>query len=145
MERNRSIPDATVIPVLTYPDVPAAVAWLTGALGFTERVRIGEDHRAQLVLGDGALVVADTGGARRAPDSEAVTHSVMVRVPDVDAAWERARRHGADAVDEPADHAYGERQCTVRDPWGHVWTFSQTRFDAAPEDWGGRSIDPSPA
>jgi hypothetical protein len=44
---NRSIPAATVIPVLIYPDVRAAVAWLRGGFCFEERLRIGEDHRSQ--------------------------------------------------------------------------------------------------
>ena len=43
---NRSIPSATVIPVLIYPDVRAAVEWLTNAFGFSERLQIGEDHLA---------------------------------------------------------------------------------------------------
>ena len=42
MKRNRSVPEATVVPVLIYPDVREAVDWLTGAFGFVERVRIGE-------------------------------------------------------------------------------------------------------
>ena len=50
MQHNRSIPQATVVPVLIYPDVRAAVDWLSTAFGFVERVRIGEDHRAQLQL-----------------------------------------------------------------------------------------------
>ena len=29
MKKNRSIPDVSVIPVLIYPDVREAVAWLT--------------------------------------------------------------------------------------------------------------------
>ena len=54
---NRSIPSATVIPVLVYPDVRAAVAWLTAAFGFVERVRIGDDHRSQMQIGaDGAVI-----------------------------------------------------------------------------------------
>jgi uncharacterized glyoxalase superfamily protein PhnB len=40
MKPNRSIPSATVIPVLIYPHVREAVAWLEGAFGFQERVRI---------------------------------------------------------------------------------------------------------
>ena len=60
---NHSIPAATVIPVLVYPDVRAAVAWLSEAFGFQERVRIGEAHRSQLRIGaDGALIVADVVG-----------------------------------------------------------------------------------
>jgi hypothetical protein len=57
MKPNRSIPAATVIPVLIYPDVREAVAWLSAAFGFIERVRIGENHRAQLRFGDGAVIV----------------------------------------------------------------------------------------
>ena len=51
MVTNRSIPAATVIPVLVYPDVRAAVTWLTEAFGFLERVRIGDDHRLQMRIG----------------------------------------------------------------------------------------------
>lgn len=39
-------PSATVIPVLSYPDVRAAVVWLAAAFGFVERVRIGEGRRS---------------------------------------------------------------------------------------------------
>jgi len=34
MLSNRSAPPATVTPVLVYPDVRAAVAWLEAAFGF---------------------------------------------------------------------------------------------------------------
>ncbi len=143
MRANRSIPATTVIPVLTYPDVRAAVAWLEDAFGFAERVRIGEDHRAQLSFGDGGLIVADTGGARTPPDPAAVTHSVMVRVPDARAIYERAREHDAQIASEPTDFPYGERQFSVTDPWGHHWIFSETIADTAPEDWGGSTVAPS--
>src|SRR5581483_5790984 len=62
MKSNRSVPAATVIPELIYPDVREAVAWLEAAFGFTERVRIGENHRSQMRYGDGALIVADVRG-----------------------------------------------------------------------------------
>ena len=35
---NRSAPPVTVTPVLIYPDVRAAVAWLEAAFGFGERL-----------------------------------------------------------------------------------------------------------
>jgi hypothetical protein len=50
MMPNRSMPASTVIPVLAYPDVSEAVAWLGAAFGFTCRLSIG-DHRAQLNAG----------------------------------------------------------------------------------------------
>ncbi|GAA4250673.1 VOC family protein [Dactylosporangium darangshiense] len=140
MRTNRSIPAAAVVPVLTYPDVRAAVAWLEAAFGCAERVRIGEDHRAQLRLGDGAVIVADTGSERGAPAGGPVTHSVLVRVEDARAHCERARAHGARILMEPTDFEYGERQYHAEDLAGHRWTFSQTLADVAPEDWGGQTV-----
>ncbi|MER7279679.1 VOC family protein [Dactylosporangium sp. NPDC000244] len=141
MRANRSIPAAAVVPILTYPDVRRAVAWLEAAFGFAERVRIGEDHRAQLRAGDGAIIVADNGGERRAPEPGAgVTHAVMVRVDDADAHCARARAAGARIVMEPADFPYGERQYQAEDLAGHRWTFSQTLADVEPETWGGTTV-----
>jgi uncharacterized glyoxalase superfamily protein PhnB len=142
MRRNRSIPSPTVIPVLTYPDVREAVAWLTASFGFAERVRIGEAHRAQMSIGDAAVIIAGTGGDRRAPDPAVKTCSITVRVVDVQAQRDRAAERGGTILMEPTDFQFGERQCTVLDPFGHHWTFSQTIADVAPEEWGGATIDP---
>ena len=142
MKPNRSIPVSTVIPVLIYPDVREAVAWLSAAFGFAERVRIGEDHRSQLRFGDGAVIIGDVRGDRRPPRPGEVTHSVMVRVEDARAHCARAREHGARILMEPTDFEYGERQYTAEDPAGHQWTFSETLADVAPETWGGTSVPP---
>jgi uncharacterized glyoxalase superfamily protein PhnB len=142
MKSNRSIPAATVIPVLTYPDVREAVDWLCTAFGFAERVRIGENHRAQLQFGDGAVIVGDVHGNRRPPRPGETTHSVTVRVEDAHAHCERARANGARILMEPTDMPFGERQYNAEDPAGHQWTFSQTLADVAPEEWGGESVSP---
>lgn len=142
MNPNRSIPPASVIPVLIYPDVREATDWLCNAFGFVERVWIGENHRAQLSFGDGGLILGDVRYDRRPPRRGEVTHSVMVRVADVDAHCERARACGATITMEPADFPYGERQYAAEDPAGHQWTFSETLADVAPEDWGGISVAP---
>jgi uncharacterized glyoxalase superfamily protein PhnB len=139
---NRSIPTDTVIPVLVYPDVRAAVAWLTTAFGFVERVRIGEDHRSQMRIGaDGALIVADVRGENQPPQAGVSTHLIKVRVADVAAQFERARSHGARVHQEPTEYEYGERECTVEDLAGHRWQFTQTTRDVAPEEWGGLTVD----
>jgi len=140
---NRSLPTATVIPVLVYPDVRAAVAWLTEAFGFEERVRIGDDHRSQMRVGeDGGVIVADVHGDQQAPQPGHVTHLLKVRVRDVDAAFERARSHGARVLQEPIEFEYGERECTLEDPAGHRWQLTQTIRDVAPEEWGGELVSP---
>ena len=140
MKQNRSIPSAQVIPVLIYPDVRDAVAWLEAAFGFTERVKIGENHRSQLRFGEGAVIVGDVRHERRPPRPGEVTHSVMVRVDDAEAHCERARRHGARIIMEPTDFEYGERQYSAEDPAGHQWTFSETLEDVHPESWGGELV-----
>ena len=144
MKHNRSVPPATVVPVLSYPDVRAAVAWLSAAFGFAERTRIGESHRAQMSIGaDGAVIVAESRGEQTAPDT-AVTHLIRVRVEDVTAQFERARAHGARVLEPPIDREYGERDCTMEDVAGHRWQFAETVRDVAPEDFGCRTVAPWP-
>jgi uncharacterized glyoxalase superfamily protein PhnB len=131
---NRSAPPATVTPVLACPDVRAAVSWLDDAFGFEERVRIGEAHRAQLRVGtDGCVVVAESG---------ATAGFVKVRVPDVDAAFDRARAAGARVVEALTTFEYGERSGVLADPFGHRWELTQTVRDVAPEEWGGTTVAP---
>jgi uncharacterized glyoxalase superfamily protein PhnB len=125
------MPASTVIPVLAYEDVAAAIEWLCGAFGFSERWRAGS-HRAQLAVGDGAVAITEGRGQRRPAE-------VMVRIDDVDAHHERVRQRGALVVQAPADYPYGERQYTVEDPGGNRWTFSETIADVEPEEWGGAS------
>jgi uncharacterized glyoxalase superfamily protein PhnB len=143
MKSNRSIPSVSVVPELVYPDVRAAVDWLGAAFGFVERVRIGEDHRAQLAYGDGAVIAIDVRHEQRPPRPGEVTHAVLVRVADARAHCEQARAHGAHIAMEPTDFEYGERQYSAVDLAGHVWTFSETLADVAPEEWGGTSVSPS--
>lgn len=125
---NRSMPAATVIPVLAYPDVAEAGGWLSRAFGFRPRLRIG-DHRLQMTVGDGALV--PTAGAA-APGV-----ALMIRVADADAHCALARAAGGAILTEPTSYPYGERQYTARDPHGYLWTFSATERDVDPAQWGG--------
>lgn len=128
MLKNRSMPDSGVIPVLAYPDVSAAVEWLCRVFGFTVRLRVG-DHRAQLNAESGTVVVAQGEGRG----------SVMVRVADVDAHYQRTLTAGIHVAGVPATYPYGERQYSVEDLGHHVWTFSESVADVDPAEWGGVS------
>jgi len=135
MLSNRSIPDASVIPVIAYPDVNQAAAWLCDAFGFSVRIRIG-DHRVQLNVREGAVIVRELR-----PD-ETNAHlgagwSVTIRVEDADRHCQRARDHGARITQEPCTYPYGERQYSAEDFAGYRWTFSQSVADVHPEEWGG--------
>jgi uncharacterized glyoxalase superfamily protein PhnB len=128
MIANRSVPTATVIPVLAYDDVARASEWLCRTFGFTERLRIA-DHRAQLVFGDGAVILTSRDSEGRG--------GVLVRVRDADEHYERAKESGARILHPPTDYPYGERQYVAEDLGGHVWTFSQSLADVDPASWGG--------
>jgi uncharacterized glyoxalase superfamily protein PhnB len=132
---NRTMPACTVLPELVYDDVEEAVRWLGEAFGFGVRWQAG-DHRAQLQVGECAVVVRDDPGGgigRRC--------AVLVRIEDVDSLLQRAVGGGAHVLRGAADHPYGERQCTVEDPEGHRWTFTQSIADVVPEEWGGTTVD----
>ena len=105
LKKNRSAPNTTVIPVLYYPDVRAAVEWLTTALPFTERLR-NSDNRRQLVHGNGAIVVAKPGiHADAAPSTlqSPGAHSVTLRVTGIDQLFESAKAAGAVLVRPTAE------------------------------------------
>jgi uncharacterized glyoxalase superfamily protein PhnB len=130
MKANRSMPASVLIPVIAYPDVHAAADWICAAFGFAARLRMG-DHRIQLECNGASMVVRN---AEIAPDV-ASRCKMMLRVEDVDQTAARVEALGGCIASAPATHKYGERQCSVRDPWGMAWLLSETVADVSPEDW----------
>jgi uncharacterized glyoxalase superfamily protein PhnB len=138
MINNRSMSRSSIIPVLGYSSVPQAVEWLVRVFGFTERLRIA-DHRVQLSYGSGDLVVTKALVAAPSP-----AQSIMVRVQDVDAHHAQSAQGSAQILGEPTTFPYGERQYTVADLEGHIWTFSQSVADVDPSSWGGTLMEAQP-
>ncbi|MGF7078198.1 VOC family protein [Mucilaginibacter sp. UYCu711] len=132
---NLSMPACTMIPVLEYEDVAAAITWLTDKLGFAERWRAGT-HRAQLSFGDSAIAIIEANPVKPIPKI-----NIMIRVKSVVPHYDRAQQQGVEILRPPSDFPYGERQYSVSDIGGHVWTFSQTIANVVPEDWGGVSAN----
>src|SRR4029450_10876526 len=81
---NRSAPTATVVPVLVYDDAGKAADWLCAGFGFTERLRAGPPggavFHAQLVVGDGAIMVGREGAEFRRPRPQAGNQYVTIHV-----------------------------------------------------------------
>ena len=65
-----------------------------------------------------SVLVLETGDP---PHPEGKPGSVYVYVEDVDAAYDRAVKHGARSVQAPQEKPYGERQAGVRDSFGNTW------------------------
>ena len=138
MISNRSMPTSIVIPVLHYPDVIKSVEWLCKAFGFTVRIKIG-NHRVQLNVGEASIVI--TSLEETVDTSSPVTHSVMIRVDQIDEHFKQVLASNPEVIQPLTDQVYGERQYTVKDPYGHVWTFSQSIKDVDPLSWGGIPIN----
>jgi predicted enzyme related to lactoylglutathione lyase len=123
-------PRSAALPYLAVADARAAITWYADAL---DAVVVGEpivmdDGRighAELALAGGVLYLADEYPelGLRAPDPQAVSVSLMLHVPDTDAALERARRNGA-VVQREIYENYGSRNATIIDPFGHRWMLS---------------------
>jgi uncharacterized glyoxalase superfamily protein PhnB len=146
------MPPCAIIPELVYEDVGEAIDWLCEVFGFRLRWRAG-DHRAQLMYGGGAIVLTEQrigqgwsdqpdATALRIPRDGEVVSSVMVRVQDAQAHYQRARDRGARILHPPTDYPYGERQYSAADLAGHRWNFSESIADVSPEEWGGTSAEP---
>jgi len=122
----------TVSPHLSYPDPAAAIEWLTGVFGFTERLRhLDKDRQV-----DHAELAGPDGGTLMLGRDEPVAAQILVDVPDVNAHYERAKAAGFQILFEPVDQAYGLRTYRVQDPHGCIWDFCQRYRDVAPEEWG---------
>ncbi|MEV3929529.1 MULTISPECIES: VOC family protein [unclassified Streptomyces] len=119
----------TIFPTLLYDDAKAAIAVLTGALGFTEEVVYeGEDGsvlHAELSCGNGRVMLGSKGGAgvfARAM-ADAGPAGVYVVVDEVDEHHARAVEHGVEILMPPTDQEYGSRDYMARDAEGNVWSF----------------------
>lgn len=130
---------SAVVAYLTVPDARAAIAWYVDALGAAQ---VGEpivmdDGRighAELALAGGVLYLADEYPeiGLKAPGPHANSVSLMLSVPDTDAALERARTLGAQVQREPYEN-YGTRNAAIIDPSGHRWMLSGPATGAVPD------------
>ena len=128
-----------------YQDAQAAIDWLCQAFGFAVRLKVegegGRIEHSELTYGEGLIMVGQEGGSSaerpwkarmRSPRSVdgANTQCLMLFVDDADAHCAHARQHGAQIVEEPATHDYGDDYWTDRsygalDPEGHLWWITQ--------------------
>jgi uncharacterized glyoxalase superfamily protein PhnB len=118
-----------VWPTLVYKDGPAALRFLTEALGFEKIAEYageteGSIAHAELRWPAGGGVMVSAG---RDPDNEFTVvaegvSSVYLVSDDPDGLFERATGAGAEVVRPLRDEDYGSRGFTVRDPERNMWS-----------------------
>ena len=144
----KPIPDGYegVTPYLIVDKGVEAIEFYTKAFGAKERMRHaapeGKIGHAELTIGRGLVMLADEYpqmGFRSAKTIGATPVSLHLYVEDVDAVAKRAEAAGAKVIRPLQDQFYGDRSCTLMDPYGHVWTFSTHIEDLTPEEIGARA------
>ena len=126
-----------IIPSILYKDATAAIEWLCNAFGFEKHMIVpGENGiivHAQLTLGD---IMIMTGSVQqqseyskliRQPDEvgniETQSPYIVLDEKDIDAHYEKAKKHGAKIVIELRAEDYGGKNYSCYDPEGHLWNF----------------------
>ena len=137
----------SVTPYLIIDGAADAIEFYKKAFGATEKYRLPMGDRvghAELKIGDSHVMLADEfpdmgflGPLKRG----GATASLMIYVPDVDAAYAKAIGAGAKEERPPADQFWGDRMGTLVDPFGHRWTLATHVEDVAEDEMRRRMAE----
>jgi uncharacterized glyoxalase superfamily protein PhnB len=130
-----------VYPILHVRGGAAAIDFYKRVFGAQELLRLaypdGRIAHAELKLGPVTLLLADEHpdyGVLCPLAYGGVGSSIHLHVDSVDRLARRAIEAGATMVREPVDEGHGERQCRIRDPFGHEWLLGQQTESVSPEE-----------
>jgi PhnB protein len=132
----------TVTPYLTVNDGSAALAFYGRAFGAREIMRMpapgGKLGHAEMRIGDSIVMLSDEFpgvSSQKAPTSLGGTSgSLMLYVPNVDAAFKRAIDAGCTSLMAPADMFWGDRFGKLEDPYGNQWGLATHTRDVPPRE-----------
>jgi len=120
-----------ITPYLYYRDVDAAMKFLTAAFGFRKfgRPMRGADGRtdhAAMRLGEDTIMMGRPPMKYRNPKQLGQsTQCLYINVSDVEKHFKRAKKAGAQIVEELERTEYGHLRYRAADPEGHEWAFAQ--------------------
>ena len=131
----------TATPYLIVKGAARAIDFYKQAFGATELVRMpgpgGTIGHAEIKIGDSPIMLADEVpqmGYRSPAALGGSPVSIMIYVEDVDQVVDRSVKAGAKLERPVADQFYGDRNGTIHDPFGHVWTIATHKEDVSPEE-----------
>ena len=144
MTNVNPIPDGyhTATPYLYIRGAADAIAFYKKAFGAVETMppMTGPDGKiahAEIKIGDSTLMLSDEDAEMGTKSPQAFGGSpisIMLYLPDCDAATRQAVAAGATVVMEPSDQFYGDRASTVDDPFGFQWHIHTHIEDVAPDE-----------
>ncbi|MCE9577543.1 MAG: VOC family protein [Deltaproteobacteria bacterium] len=130
-----------VFAYLRLRDAGRAIAYYRDAFGATEKFRLTEPSgrigHAELLLGGTTIMVSDEYPEMNIVGPQTLggaSSSIHLHVDDCDALLAKAVELGGTLVRPAADHFYGERSGTVRDPFGHEWNIGHAIEEVTPAE-----------
>jgi len=129
----------SVTPYLVVDDAAKAIEFYKKAFGAEEKYRLpmgGKIGHAEIKIGDSFVMLADEfpDMGHLSPKARGgTTVSLLIYLPDVDAAFQKAITAGATEKKPLENQLWGDRMGTLTDPFGHVWSLA-THVEDVSED-----------
>lgn len=139
----KPVPDGyhTLTPFLTVRDAARAIEFYKQAFGAEERGVAkdpdGKVMHAELKIGDSIIMLSDEYPDFGSLSPESIGGSGMglhIYLADVDAAFDRAVKAGAQVEMPVMDQFWGDRYGKLRDPFGHKWSIGTHVKDVSREE-----------
>ena len=131
----------TVTPYMALRDCAAAIEFYRRAFGAEKVMQLdmadGKIAHAEIRIGDSMIMLSEENeqwGNKSPATLGGSPMFLMIYVPDVDAAFNKAIAAGATEVRPVADQFYGDRSGTLKDPYGYQWTLSTHIEDLSQEE-----------
>lgn len=139
----KAIPDGyhSVTPYLTVRDAGRAIEFYKQAFGAKEKGAMkgpdGKIMHAELIIGDSIIMLADEFPEFGSLSPQSIGGSpagLHIYTEDVDAAFDRAVKAGANVEMPVADMFWGDRYGKLRDPFGHKWSIGTHKADLSMDE-----------
>jgi uncharacterized glyoxalase superfamily protein PhnB len=131
----------TLTPFLTVRDAIRAIEFYKHAFGAVERGVAkrpdGKVMHAELKIGDSIIMLSDEWpefGALSPLSSGGAGMGLHIYIDDVDAAFDRAVKAGAQIQMPVTDQFWGDRYGKLKDPFGHTWSIATHTKDLSMDE-----------
>lgn len=137
----------SLTPYLTVKDIGQSMDFYRRALGAEERMRLMTPDgkrvmHGEVKIGDSVVMLGDESPERGCVAPAGLTgHSggLYLYVPDVDAAFVKAKGAGAKVTMPVTDMFWGDRVAEIEDPSGHRWNLATRKEDLSPKEVSERA------
>jgi PhnB protein len=137
----------SLTPLLSVRGAAKAIEFYKNAFHARESCRQtgpgGRILRSELRIGDSIFLLAEESPAAGAPSPQALGGTpvaLYLYVPDVEAAFARARLAGAKVRKPLGETFWGDRCGQLGDPYGHIWSLAERREELSPVQMQDRAL-----